>query len=70
MDGDAVMNENARLEIRLSTELRERAEQLAAGREQTISAWVKQVMLDAVEAGELTASAVRSRPPRARRTPQ
>lgn len=51
------MSENARLEIRLSAELRERAEQLAAGREQTISAWVKQAMLDAVEAGELAASA-------------
>ena len=64
------MNENARLEIRLSAELRERAEQLAAGREMTISAWVKQLMLDAVEAGELAASAVLSRPQRARRTPQ
>lgn len=49
------MNENARLEIRLSAELRERAEQLAAAREMTISAWVKQAMLDAVEAGELAA---------------
>jgi len=37
------MTENARLEIRLSAELRERAEQLAVAREMTISAWVKQV---------------------------
>jgi len=49
------MTENPRLEIRLSAELRERAEQLAVAREMTISAWVKQAMLDAVEAGELVA---------------
>jgi len=62
------MNENARLEIRLSAELRERAEQLAAGREMTISAWVKQAMLDAVEAGErlaaVTADKKRKAPPK------
>ena len=58
------MNENARLEIRLSAELRERAEQLAAGREQTISAWVKQAMLDAVEAGELVAVTAYKKPRR------
>jgi len=61
------MTENARLEIRLSAELRERAEQLAAAREMTISAWVKQAMLDAVEAGELTASAAARPRPRPRK---
>jgi len=61
------MTENPRLEIRLSAELRERAEQLAVAREMTISAWVKQAMLDAVEAGELAASAAARPKPRPRK---
>jgi len=44
------MRENARLEIRLSPELREKTLALAAGREMTASAWVKQLILEAVRA--------------------
>ena len=39
------MTENARLEVRISKELRERIELLALAREQTVSAWVKQAIL-------------------------
>ena len=42
------MTENARLQIRLSATLRKRAESAAASRELTASAWVKQLILDAV----------------------